>query len=173
MFSQTRINVLSLTSFCCLPRLEEDFPDPTDERGERNNKPGQDLISSVIVHGGGKTCSCSFIQTCALHFLSAWSSDYANYYQGLWDCQADEPDELAFHRGDLIYIISKVSIIIIIIIRNNPGRLFKPLSQSRGFWTLCPPLGGNRRSLLCRSSVAGIVPDCPLDSLTQLQEQLQ
>lgn len=38
---------------------------------------------------------------------SAGSSDYANYYQGLWDCQADEPDELAFQRGDLIYIISK------------------------------------------------------------------
>ncbi|XP_035520674.1 src kinase-associated phosphoprotein 1 [Morone saxatilis] len=38
---------------------------------------------------------------------SAWSSDYANYYQGLWDCQADEPDELDFLRGDLIYIISK------------------------------------------------------------------
>ncbi|KAK2820707.1 hypothetical protein Q5P01_023666, partial [Channa striata] len=38
---------------------------------------------------------------------SASSSDYANYYQGLWDCQADEPDELAFKRGDLIYIISK------------------------------------------------------------------
>ncbi|KAI3365467.1 hypothetical protein L3Q82_010558, partial [Scortum barcoo] len=38
----------------------------------------------------------------------AWSSDYANYYQGLWDCQADEPDELDFRRGDLIYIISKV-----------------------------------------------------------------
>ncbi|XP_023262572.1 src kinase-associated phosphoprotein 1 isoform X1 [Seriola lalandi dorsalis] len=37
----------------------------------------------------------------------AWSSDYANYYQGLWDCEADEPDELCFHRGDLIYIISK------------------------------------------------------------------
>ncbi|XP_029383264.1 src kinase-associated phosphoprotein 1 [Echeneis naucrates] len=33
--------------------------------------------------------------------------DYANYYQGLWDCVADEPDELAFQRGDLIYIISK------------------------------------------------------------------
>uniref|UniRef100_A0A3B4YSQ7 Src kinase-associated phosphoprotein 1 n=1 Tax=Seriola lalandi dorsalis TaxID=1841481 RepID=A0A3B4YSQ7_SERLL len=32
---------------------------------------------------------------------------YANYYQGLWDCEADEPDELCFHRGDLIYIISK------------------------------------------------------------------
>ncbi|XP_029312456.1 src kinase-associated phosphoprotein 1 isoform X2 [Cottoperca gobio] len=37
----------------------------------------------------------------------ASSSDYANYYQGLWDCLADEPDELAFQRGDLIYIISK------------------------------------------------------------------
>ncbi|XP_040923303.1 src kinase-associated phosphoprotein 1 [Toxotes jaculatrix] len=36
-----------------------------------------------------------------------WSSDYANYYQGLWDCEADEPDELAFQRGDLIYILSK------------------------------------------------------------------
>uniref|UniRef100_UPI003AB05E70 src kinase-associated phosphoprotein 1 n=1 Tax=Centroberyx gerrardi TaxID=166262 RepID=UPI003AB05E70 len=33
--------------------------------------------------------------------------DYANYYQGLWDCEADEPDELAFQRGDLIYIVSK------------------------------------------------------------------
>lgn len=34
-------------------------------------------------------------------------SDYANYYQGLWDCEADKPDELSFHRGDLIYILSK------------------------------------------------------------------
>ncbi|XP_029485107.1 src kinase-associated phosphoprotein 1-like isoform X1 [Oncorhynchus nerka] len=39
-----------------------------------------------------------------------WSIDYANYYQGLWDCEADETDELAFQRGDLIYIVSKVSI---------------------------------------------------------------
>lgn len=38
---------------------------------------------------------------------SASSSDYANYYQGLWDCEADQPDELTFQRGDLIYIISK------------------------------------------------------------------
>lgn len=41
-------------------------------------------------------------------FHSAWCKDYANYYQGLWDCLADEPDELSFQRGDLIYIISKV-----------------------------------------------------------------
>lgn len=37
----------------------------------------------------------------------AWSTDYANYFQALWDCMADEPDELTFQRGDLIYIISK------------------------------------------------------------------
>uniref|UniRef100_A0A3Q0S6I9 Src kinase-associated phosphoprotein 1 n=1 Tax=Amphilophus citrinellus TaxID=61819 RepID=A0A3Q0S6I9_AMPCI len=35
------------------------------------------------------------------------SSEYSNYYQGLWDCQGDESDELTFQRGDLIYIISK------------------------------------------------------------------
>ncbi|XP_056325632.1 src kinase-associated phosphoprotein 1 [Danio aesculapii] len=35
------------------------------------------------------------------------TSDYANYYQGLWDCEAEGPDELAFQRGDLIYILSK------------------------------------------------------------------
>ncbi|XP_068022499.1 src kinase-associated phosphoprotein 1-like [Melanerpes formicivorus] len=33
--------------------------------------------------------------------------DYSNYYQGLWDCSAEHPDELSFHRGDLIYILSK------------------------------------------------------------------
>uniref|UniRef100_G3TL03 Src kinase-associated phosphoprotein 1 n=1 Tax=Loxodonta africana TaxID=9785 RepID=G3TL03_LOXAF len=33
--------------------------------------------------------------------------DYANYYQGLWDCRGDQPDELSFQRGDLIRILSK------------------------------------------------------------------
>ncbi|KAJ8264666.1 hypothetical protein GJAV_G00152290 [Gymnothorax javanicus] len=37
----------------------------------------------------------------------AGSTDYASIYQGLWDCNADEPDELSFHRGDLIHVISK------------------------------------------------------------------
>ncbi|CAG11994.1 unnamed protein product, partial [Tetraodon nigroviridis] len=35
------------------------------------------------------------------------STDYANYYQGLWDCTGDLPDELSFKRGDTIYILSK------------------------------------------------------------------
>ncbi|XP_057681189.1 src kinase-associated phosphoprotein 1 [Corythoichthys intestinalis] len=33
--------------------------------------------------------------------------DYANYYQAVWDCQADASDELSFIRGDLILILSK------------------------------------------------------------------
>ncbi|XP_067915215.1 src kinase-associated phosphoprotein 2 isoform X1 [Heterodontus francisci] len=33
--------------------------------------------------------------------------DYANYYQGLWDCSGDQSDELSFKRGDVIYIINR------------------------------------------------------------------
>uniref|UniRef100_A0A8C6M2S9 Src kinase-associated phosphoprotein 2 n=1 Tax=Nothobranchius furzeri TaxID=105023 RepID=A0A8C6M2S9_NOTFU len=35
------------------------------------------------------------------------STDYPNYYQGLWDCVGDCPDELTFKRGEVIYILSK------------------------------------------------------------------
>ncbi|XP_051577040.1 src kinase-associated phosphoprotein 2-like isoform X2 [Myxocyprinus asiaticus] len=35
------------------------------------------------------------------------STDYANYFQGLWDCASEQPDELSFKRGDTIYILSK------------------------------------------------------------------
>ncbi|XP_019364165.1 PREDICTED: src kinase-associated phosphoprotein 2 isoform X1 [Gavialis gangeticus] len=35
------------------------------------------------------------------------NTDYANFYQGLWDCTGDVPDELSFKRGDIIYILSK------------------------------------------------------------------
>ncbi|XP_061809676.1 src kinase-associated phosphoprotein 2 isoform X1 [Nerophis lumbriciformis] len=39
--------------------------------------------------------------------LPETSTDYQNYYQGLWDCVGDHPDELSFKRGDAIYILSK------------------------------------------------------------------
>ncbi|KAL0985447.1 hypothetical protein UPYG_G00157000 [Umbra pygmaea] len=35
------------------------------------------------------------------------STDYHNFYQGLWDCTGEHPDELSFKRGDSIYILSK------------------------------------------------------------------
>ncbi|KAM4688855.1 src kinase-associated phosphoprotein 2 [Discoglossus pictus] len=34
-------------------------------------------------------------------------TEYANYYRGLWDCTADNSDELTFKHGDVIYILSK------------------------------------------------------------------
>ncbi|XP_061441982.1 src kinase-associated phosphoprotein 2 isoform X1 [Rhineura floridana] len=34
-------------------------------------------------------------------------TDYVNFYQGLWDCTGDVPDELTFKHGDVIYILSK------------------------------------------------------------------
>lgn len=47
------------------------------------------------------------------HFFSPFlpgdrSTDYANFYQGLWDCTGALSDELSFKRGDVIYILSKV-----------------------------------------------------------------
>nr|XP_046256335.1 src kinase-associated phosphoprotein 2 [Scatophagus argus] len=35
------------------------------------------------------------------------STDYPNFYQGLWDCTGDFPDELSFKRGDTIYVLSR------------------------------------------------------------------
>ncbi|KFQ13575.1 Src kinase-associated phosphoprotein 2, partial [Leptosomus discolor] len=40
-------------------------------------------------------------------FADSKNTDYANFYQGLWDCTGDVPDELTFKRGDVIYILSK------------------------------------------------------------------
>ncbi|XP_073921275.1 src kinase-associated phosphoprotein 2 isoform X1 [Castor canadensis] len=44
----------------------------------------------------------------SLHHTSGdKSTDYANFYQGLWDCTGSLSDELSFKRGDVIYILSK------------------------------------------------------------------
>ncbi|XP_052655518.1 src kinase-associated phosphoprotein 2 isoform X1 [Harpia harpyja] len=43
----------------------------------------------------------------AVFFAESKNTDYANFYQGLWDCTGDVPDELTFKRGDVIYILSK------------------------------------------------------------------
>lgn len=41
------------------------------------------------------------------HATGDKSTDYANFYQGLWDCTGALSDELSFKRGDAIYILSK------------------------------------------------------------------
>ncbi|XP_068180593.1 src kinase-associated phosphoprotein 2 [Antennarius striatus] len=35
------------------------------------------------------------------------STDYHNYYQGLWDCAGDFSDELSFNRGDIIHVLGR------------------------------------------------------------------
>ncbi|XP_033914652.3 src kinase-associated phosphoprotein 2 isoform X1 [Acipenser ruthenus] len=62
---------------------EEDLPNPPQKQPEKVSKP------SVINLTVNK------------------STDYSNYYQGLWDCVGDQPDELSFKRGDAVYILSK------------------------------------------------------------------
>ncbi|XP_070585478.1 src kinase-associated phosphoprotein 2 isoform X2 [Erythrolamprus reginae] len=55
-------------------------------KSEEPKKQSQDAVSNIS--GNKKT-------------------DYVNFYQGLWDCAGDIPDELSFKRGDVIYILSK------------------------------------------------------------------
>lgn len=36
------------------------------------------------------------------------AQDYENMYQGMWDCEPDEDNELRFKRGEIVHVISKV-----------------------------------------------------------------
>ncbi|KAM9303096.1 src kinase-associated phosphoprotein 2 isoform 1-T1 [Morus bassanus] len=65
---------------------EEVKEEPVPSKAEVPRKPSQEKVT--IVSDGKNT-------------------DYANFYQGLWDCTGDVPDELTFKRGDVIYILSK------------------------------------------------------------------
>ena len=35
---------------------------------------------------------------------------YDNVYLGLYNCEAEENNELSFHRGDVIYVLDKVDV---------------------------------------------------------------
>uniref|UniRef100_H0X6R2 Src kinase-associated phosphoprotein 2 n=1 Tax=Otolemur garnettii TaxID=30611 RepID=H0X6R2_OTOGA len=66
--------------------LPEEEEDNAVGRMEEQRKMGQDSVHPTL---GDK------------------STDYANFYQGLWDCTGAVSDELSFKRGDVIYILSK------------------------------------------------------------------
>lgn len=53
-------------------------------------------------------CTKALTHVFSLFFPGDKSTDYANFYQGLWDCTGALSDELSFKRGDVIYILSKV-----------------------------------------------------------------
>lgn len=46
-------------------------------------------------------------ETTSLPKKELWEEDYENIYIGLWDCMADDKDELEFKRGEMGHIISK------------------------------------------------------------------
>ncbi|NWY41880.1 SKAP2 protein, partial [Sylvia atricapilla] len=72
-----------------IPEEEEEY----DDVGQVNSEPSDDSIYEEVKD--------------AVFFADSENIDYANFYQGLWDCTGDESDELTFKRGDVIYIISK------------------------------------------------------------------
>lgn len=68
-------------------------------------------VSDLWMGYNGKQSTSSAISLLSLfsHPVDK-STDYPNYYQGLWDCTGDYPVELSFKRGDAIYILSRVSV---------------------------------------------------------------
>ncbi|KAM4874793.1 src kinase-associated phosphoprotein 2 isoform 1-T1 [Thomomys bottae] len=64
--------------------------------------PEEDDSASVKMENLEKTSQDGMHQT-----SGDKSTDYSNFYQGLWDCTGALSDELSFKRGDVIYILSK------------------------------------------------------------------
>lgn len=96
--------------------LEDELSDQSEESTKRSQRAGEKYnYVYIIILSGFSSFNFKKYHRCVLIVVSVGvsssdpSSDYANYYQGLWDCEADKPDELSFRRGDLIYILSKVS----------------------------------------------------------------
>nr|XP_054093119.1 src kinase-associated phosphoprotein 2 isoform X3 [Callithrix jacchus] len=73
-----------------------------DEIYEELPEEEEDSSAPVKVEEQGKIS-----QDSVHHTSGDKSTDYANFYQGLWDCTGAFSDELSFKRGDVIYILSK------------------------------------------------------------------
>ncbi|KFU85148.1 Src kinase-associated phosphoprotein 2, partial [Chaetura pelagica] len=89
---------------------EEKEEEEYDDVGEVSSESLDDSIYEEvkgIVQIFTLTCHFVFSTSTAVFFADSKNTDYANFYQGLWDCSGDEPDELTFKRGDVIFILSK------------------------------------------------------------------
>ncbi|NWX30430.1 SKAP2 protein, partial [Notiomystis cincta] len=89
---------------------EEEEEEEYDDVGEVNNEPVDDSIYEEVKeeHLSSKAeVSSNESEDEVTTVSESEDIDYANFYQGLWDCTGDESDELTFKRGDVIYIISK------------------------------------------------------------------
>ncbi|KFW11163.1 Src kinase-associated phosphoprotein 2, partial [Eurypyga helias] len=87
--------------------IPEEEEEEYDDVGQAGSEPLDDSIYEEVKG----IVEIIYFMTCDRFVFSTSndkSTDYANFYQGLWDCTGDVPDELTFKRGDIIYILSKV-----------------------------------------------------------------
>uniref|UniRef100_A0A674MCD2 Src kinase-associated phosphoprotein 2 n=1 Tax=Takifugu rubripes TaxID=31033 RepID=A0A674MCD2_TAKRU len=90
-----------------IPEEEEEGQELYDDVGQMDEI--YEVLPGLSRHFRPPLCKTNHIVCAHLSHLFPVdkSTDYANYYQGLWDCMGDLPDELSFKRGDAIYILSR------------------------------------------------------------------
>ncbi|XP_041322525.1 src kinase-associated phosphoprotein 2 [Pyrgilauda ruficollis] len=99
--------VIQDTGSNAIPEEEEE---EYDDVGQANSEPTDDSIYEEVKEerlSSEAEVSSNESQEEVTTDSDNENIDYANYYQGLWDCTGDASDELTFKRGDVIYIISK------------------------------------------------------------------
>ncbi|XP_021046185.1 src kinase-associated phosphoprotein 2 [Mus pahari] len=93
--------------------LYDDVDHPVPDSSPQRNQPIDDEIYEELPEEEEDTASVKMDEQGKgsrdnVHLTSGdKSTDYANFYQGLWDCTGALSDELSFKRGDVIYILSK------------------------------------------------------------------
>ncbi|XP_051058787.1 src kinase-associated phosphoprotein 2 isoform X2 [Phodopus roborovskii] len=93
--------------------LYDDVDHPLPVSSPSRNQPIDDEIYEELPEEEEDTASVKMdeqgkgSQDSVHHTSGDRSTDYANFYQGLWDCTGALSDELSFKRGDVIYILSK------------------------------------------------------------------
>uniref|UniRef100_A0A8C6YRB8 Src kinase associated phosphoprotein 2 n=1 Tax=Nothoprocta perdicaria TaxID=30464 RepID=A0A8C6YRB8_NOTPE len=85
---------------------EEEAEEEYDDVAHASSDPVDDSIYEELP-GIVEIIPYPFVIRCCVFSADGKNTDYANFYQGLWDCTGDVPDELTFKRGDVIYILSK------------------------------------------------------------------
>ncbi|NWS85804.1 SKAP2 protein, partial [Toxostoma redivivum] len=98
--------VIQDTGSNTIPEEEEEY----DDVGQANSEPIDDSIYEEVKEerlSSNAEVPSNESQEEVTAVSDSKNTDYANFYQGLWDCTGDETDELTFKRGDVIYIISK------------------------------------------------------------------
>ncbi|NXW33234.1 SKAP2 protein, partial [Phaetusa simplex] len=90
--------------------IPEEEEEEYDDVGQVNSEPIDDSIYEEVKEErvpSKAEVSRKLSQKKVTTVSDSTNTDYANFYQGLWDCTGDVPDELTFKRGDVIYILSK------------------------------------------------------------------